>query len=331
MKNKFILAVFTLIICVSACLGGCAQTVQLTTVYADGSRAYNYTIQLSPSLCQEAGIDSTRAMQIIDENVKSYWTAFSAGRNLAGVNFQAKVNDNDANTYNISWTFNSFEAYLNFYGKTTADVANQPAVYEKGLFVSKSIVEDSNLSSSSDLMLEMQIIPALTTGFINDFATEFFDGDTAKVNALFSKIETNIVRAYPSALKIRSNADVEQQLIGSAGVTDNEQQALYTAYIWNCTLAEPTPHIYIYRNVYLAENRVAWYVLAIVSALIFGLILYAIYYFRNKNQKSDEIIFTSNQPIETTASKIDTLNTDTNSSTTENKDTKVDDNSNKVE
>lgn len=290
MKKQFILAVCLLIICVSVLFGGCAQTVQMTTIYADGSRSYNYTIILTPTLCAQVGIDSTRAMELIDTGTREYWATFSAGRNVEGVTFKAQTDPQNANKYTISLLFNSFEDYLTFYGRTLEEVLNQPAEYEKSLFVSRSVLVDSKLDTSSDLILEMQIIPALTQNLITSFANEFFGGDTAQVVALFEQIETNIARVYPSVYKTHSNATSTQKIIGASGVTSIEESN-YTAHIWTCTLADPTPHIYVYRNVFLQENRIAWYVLAIGVALISGLVIYLVLYFKNKNNEADKVFF----------------------------------------
>lgn len=289
MKSKICLSMFALILCVSVFLGGCSQTVCLSTVYADGSRSYNYTIQLNPSDCASLGIDSTRALELIHTGVTDYWNTFSSGRNLVGVNFESKLSQKDVNTYVINWSFNSFEAYLNFYGLTASDLANNTTTYKKGLFVSQAIVADTDIQDTNNLLLEMHILPTLTTNIEQSFADEFFAGDTNQVQALFTKIQTNLVYAYPSSLKIRTNADEHTQFLGNVGVTDPTQQTVYDAYLWKCTLAEPTPHIYIYRNVYLAENRTAWYILAMGIALILGLILFIIFYFKNKNNNLNDI------------------------------------------
>ena len=329
MKKQFVLALFALIICASVLFGGCAQTVQVTTIYADGSRSYNYTIVLTPALCASVGIDSTRAMELIDSGVQEYWTTFSAGRSTSGVTFKAQVDTQNPNRYNISLSFGTVEEYLKFYGRTVEEILNQPVEYEKSLFVSRSVLVDSKLENSSDLMLEMQIIPALTQNLVNSFANEFFSGDTAQVVALFSKIETNIARVYPSVYKTHSNANSTQQIVGAYGINSIEQSN-YTAHIWTCTLADPVPYMYIYRNVFLQENRIAWYVLAISIALIFGLIMYLVLYFKNKRNHIDEVYFTINKTNESTTNANIELEQNANEDGTqtdiENKENKTSDN-----
>ena len=265
---------------------GCGQVTQLTTVYADGSRSYSYAITLDDEILEQYSIDKDTAMQLIDTSARTYWAAFSANRHTSGVNFSSGVSESNANVYQIMLTFATFTDYCLFMGTTPEEVAKQPAVIKEGLFVSQNVIADSELDSSDELLLEMYLVPSLIDGISTAFANTFFDGDKTTTDALFDQIDTYIVRAYATSLGIKSNADETASLISNYGVHD-EQLMTYTAHLWHCTFAEPTPHIYIYQNVYTNANRIAWYILGIGLAIIFGAILFVVLYVKHKRNPDD--------------------------------------------
>ena len=279
-------SIFAILFFVCVLFAGCGQVTQLTTVYADGSRSYSYAITLDDEILEQYSIDKDTAMQLIDTSARTYWATFSAGRHTSGVNFTCGVAENNANVYQIMLTFATFTDYCLFNGTTPEEVAQQPAVIKEGLFVSQNVIADSEIGDSNELLLEMSLVPSLIDGISTAFANTFFDGDKTTTDALFAQIDTYIVRAYATSLGIRSNADETASLISNYGVHD-EDLMTYTAHLWHCTFAEPVPHIYIYQNVYTNANRIAWYILGIGLALVFGAILFVVLYIKHKRNPDD--------------------------------------------
>ena len=301
--------IFFAIICILFCcmLAGCAQTIQMTIVHADGSRSYSYTITLEDSSLNKHGITLDEAMTLINSSVLEYWSIYSYGRNTAGVDFKAGVSENDAHIYQITLTYSSFEAYCNFFGTTSEEVSqNSKADIREGAFSSEYVIADSELSSTNDLLIEMQLIPTLINRVTQSFADAFFDSDIEATTALFSQINTSIIRAYPTSLGVKANADDATQFLSNYGVEDSNLTT-YTAYLWNCTLAEPTTHIYIYQTVYTLNNRIAWYGLGIGVAVLFGLVLFAVLYVRHRRERENlntDPESNNTEIIETTATKL---------------------------
>ena len=225
-------------------------------------------------------------MSAINNVVNTYQEAFFAGRNTEGVELTHGVAESNDSVYQILLTFSSFNALCHFLGTTPEEVAAEPAVINKGVFVSQEVIADSSLSSSDELLVEMFLIPSLIDNINTAFANYFFNGDRTVTDQLFNSIDTYIVRAYPTSLKIKSNADEVATLITNYGVTDSTPTA-YTAHLWHCTMSEPVPNIYIYRDVYLNENRIAWYLLGIGITIVFGAILAIVLYVRHKQGKDD--------------------------------------------
>ncbi len=296
-KSKFIKIYLAILLVFTACIifTGCAQTIQLTTIYADGSRSYSYTITLQQAL-NEYNITTASAMEQINESVTNYWTRFSTGRNLNGVNFVHGISENNSQNYQILLSFNTFENFRDFVGLTDDTESTSTPDIREYAFISEYVIEDTNLETTNDLLFEMQIVPALANQIAIDFADAFFDGNLESVTALFNNIETSIIRAYPTSLKIKANADDSTNFIANYGVTRDEL-ATYTAYLWQCTLSNPTPHIYIYQNVYTTNNLLAWYGLGIGSALVFGAILWAILYYRHRKNSNTTTISNNNDLV----------------------------------
>ncbi len=284
-KNTTLFALF-LIIVASIMFTGCGQLTTLTTVYADGSRSYSYAITLDDTVLDAYDLDKTEVMSAINSVVNTYRDTFFSGRDTTGVELTHGIAENSSDVYQILLTFSSFDALCAFLGTSPEEVASTPATIKKGIFVSQEVIADSNLTDSSELLVEMFLIPDLIEGINIAFAERFFGGDRTITNQLFNAIDTYIVRAYPSSLKIKSNADEVATLITNYGVTD-PTPTTYSAHLWHCTMGEPVPHIYVYRDVYLNENRIAWYLLGIGIALVFGAILAAVLYFRHKSGKDE--------------------------------------------
>ena len=285
-KTKTFFASILLIIMAVVLFAGCGQVTSLTTVYADGSRSYSYAITLDDAVLETYDLNKTEVMSAINNVVNTYQEAFFAGRNTEGVELTHGVAESNDSVYQILLTFSSFNALCHFLGTTPEEVAAEPAVINKGVFVSQEVIADSSLSSSDELLVEMFLIPSLIDNINTAFANYFFNGDRTVTDQLFNSIDTYIVRAYPTSLKIKSNADEVATLITNYGVTDSTPTA-YTAHLWHCTMAEPVPNIYIYRDVYLNENRIAWYLLGIGITIVFGAILAIVLYVRHKQGKDD--------------------------------------------
>lgn len=297
MKKYGAILTFCLMVCVL--FSGCGQVTQLTTIYADGSRAYTYNISINSSVLSEYGITDERAFEVIDESTQTYWTAFSDGRTTNGVTFKSGKSSTQ-NTYQISLAFSSFEAYCNFYGASAGIIASQPADIRSGVFSSKNVIVDSAISNNAELYVEMNLIPAFVNEITQHFADEFFAGDLNAVTALFSKIKTNLIRSYPASLKVKSNAQEKTSYLAPSSVSGSDADTLYDAFLWECTLAEPTTDMFIYRTVYTSKNRMAWYLLCIGLALVFGAVLFVIFYLRHKKEgatTTDAIRETTTNPF----------------------------------
>lgn len=287
MKKYGVILSLCLMICVL--FSGCGQVTQLTTIYADGSRAYSYNISLDSTVLTEYGIDEARAWEVIDENTQSYWSAFSSGRMLNGVTFDSGKTTTSPFVYKISLSFASFESYCNFFGTSASVIAKQPADIREGLFSSQNVIADSKISDTNELLVELNLIPSLVLQITQNFADEFFGGDLSRTTELFSKIKTNIIRAYPASLKVKTNAKETTSFWGAKSVVSDTADTLYTAHLWQCTLAEPTTDIFVYRTVYTSANRTAWYILGIGLALIFGAVLFVIFYFKHKKDELNKV------------------------------------------
>ena len=300
MKSKYLLS-FILIACVSLLFAGCASTTSLSTVYMDGSRSYYYQIQVDDEACNNYSIDPNQVIQKIDElakNLNSQIQLIIAARGLTNqVTFETGVSQSNSYLYEIRWNFSSRQAYLDFYGVTQDDLENQETELIEGTFITKVIVQNSEINNQQDLFLQLN----LNVNFdelVQNFADEFFSGDVSKCQEFFSHIQFNIIKCFPNSLNLKSNADATTNAILTESVVGGDN-ALYTAFLWQCTLAEPTPNILIYYNALTAGNQRAWYLLAIGITAIFGAILFLIFYLNHrKNQKiMGSLNINNNEPI----------------------------------
>ena len=291
-----------LVACVSLMFAGCSATTQLSTVYLDGSRSYYYQIQVDEEVCNTYGVDAGEVISLIDSMALSLQAQIQERINgieklNEHVTFDVGVADNNPYLYEISWNFDSQQAYYDYYGITQEDLENQEVEVREGAFVSQVVVLDSKLENQQDLLQQLGLSVDLAQ-IVQTFANQFFDGDVTRCEELFSQIDFNIIRCFPSKLGLKSNADATTSTILSESVNGGDN-ALYTAFLWQCTLADPTPEIYIYYNALTAANQRAWYFLAIGVAVAFGVILFLIFYFNNK--KNQKIIKSlnpnSNSPI----------------------------------
>lgn len=144
---------------------------------------------------------------------------------------------------------------------------------EHGLFASHLIVQNTAVTDENGRLNTANLgIYMSYDHILGEFANALFAGDTSQCESFFDNVEILILKAFPSEYKYRSNADIKQKMVLQAGL-NNDAGTVYTAHAWHGTLATPPSEIYIYVNYLDANNRLAWYILAIIMTAIFGAIL----------------------------------------------------------
>ena len=318
MNKKYFLSCI-LVICVTFMFAGCSSITNMSTYYADGSRSYFYTIAIEPEACSAHSIEVSDVLTKIDELTRDYETTLHTYySNWNGVTFSYGINTNNHNQYDIRLNFNSFKSYCNFYGITQEDIDSQEPELRADLFTTKVIIQDSKAETHDDLMSLLNYHGYFAT-LQQEFANEFFGGNVAQCQQFFAQIKVNMVRCYASSNNYHTNADERTTAVLPSGI-NNPQNTLYDAHLWKCTLANPTPHVLVYYNVIPVQNRVAWYVSAILITIIFGVIL-TICLINNKvnQQKIQNSIQKNRSPINIVETKAEKA-----TETTPETDTKID-------
>ena len=284
-KTKNLLLTLCIIISGMLVFSGCSTITSLNTVYLDGSRSYVCQITVDEPFCTTNNINPTAVMLKIQETAQDYQNRLLAyatlnGRNTEGVEYKHGLSPQNPYLYEIQLSFDSFQTYCNFYGITQDDLQNQTTEYNEKLFTTEIIVQDSEILTPQDLLTTCGI--ALDYDSLkNSFLTDVFAGDTAKCDLFLSHTNLNIIRCYPTASNFRSNADQTTTAVLPNGVK-GDKNTTYKAFLWQCTLNNPTPHIYVYQTAFTALNRTMWYLLAFGLTLIFGIILTIILIIKSK-------------------------------------------------
>jgi len=264
-----------MLICIVTLFAGCSTATHYTIYYKDGSRGTEYQIAIDQSECETLGLNPT----LIMEKIRSYAVREEAdlrtrAKSLAGVIIQHGFSPDTDFTYNFAIKFSSFEAYCGFYGITEEDLENIEPELEYGLFVTRQIVQRVPLVDSTNKLSAVALGIYFTTydAIYQDFRDNICGGSTTLCDQLMTKIKFNIIKCFPYTYGYRSNADAVSQVTLPSGLTSTET-TLYSAHLWSGSLATPSSEILVYRNYCLADNRIAWYTLAIIITAIFGAIL----------------------------------------------------------
>jgi len=284
-----------MLICSIFLFAGCSSAVQYSIYYQDGSRSTEFQIKVDKDACTNLGLDPDKIMQKV-----TYYAQKQAdylrtnGKNLNGVTIKNGVDSSDNFAYNFILAFDSFQAYCDFYGTTQEDLDEIEPEIESGLYVSKYIVqrflfvgEDGkfNLQSLENyLKITLGYCVSFNTIY-NDFRINICNNSTTLCDQLMDKIQLNIVKCFPTQYGYRSNANQVGTVKLPTGI-NSQNYTYYTAHFWSGTILNPPQEILIYRNYVLANNRVAWYVTAIILTAIFGAILAIILCAKSNKQKS---------------------------------------------
>lgn len=286
-KTRTLFACFGVLFCAIFLFAGCSSATQSSIFYADGSRRTEFQLKVDSAACQSLNINPNLVMQRIQAYAQEQEIFLRThGQSMSGVTIQHGVSSSDIYTYNFALSFASFDDYCAFYGITQDDLASSTPEIEAGLFVSRQIVQRTSLIDSSGQLstASLGIYIPYTTIF-EDFRVNICSGDSEKCTALLDKIELNIIRCYPSSYGYRSNATETGNILITTGLNSSTPQ-VYTAHFWQGTCQNPPSELLVYRNYVSYENRVAWYMLAIILTLIFGIILTIILCVKNSKRST---------------------------------------------
>lgn len=266
--NKFakLLTIFASILC--CCGFSACSTINVSIyLYQDGSITQAYEVTLEPTELDSMGINKDDLLSQIDSVINTQWTNVSNDKDLTGITVNTQ---NATNGRLFTITFASYKDYAKFY--EIDDSSNTKRNVQKGLYVNKYIIFDGNSTYTNTL--NTQIYTTLSTYIANTY----FDGDTSKLSAYFDDITVGTTYVYPTTYRTNSNATYHR-------IIDN-----YDIYIWESTLAQEVSdspqNIKIWQSVYTNENRLAWYLTAIVATFVFGGILFGVLYLKKRNKKT---------------------------------------------
>ncbi len=307
-KLRTIGCCFCMLICSIFLFAGCSSATQYSIYYKDGSRSTEYQIKVDSTACTNLGLNPTQIMQKIQTYAAEQESFMRThGLDLTGVKIQHGYDPSSTYTYNFAVSFATFEAYCNFYGITQEDLDNTKPEIVYGLFVSRYIVQDTSLLDSSGKLSTQALgiyIPYAT--IYEDFRINICGGNATLCDQLLDKIQLNIIKCFPLSNGYRSNANETGTIMLPEGVGTNSTTA-YSAHFWSGTFANPPAQILVYRNYVLSNNRIAWYVTAIILTVLFGAILTIVLCIKNKKKNATENASNtdeSNTVVETTASAL---------------------------
>lgn len=276
-----------LLLCSILLFAGCSTTSQYSVYYLDGSRSTEFQIKVDELACQNAGINATLVMyKIIQYANQQEEYLRTNGQTTEGVTIKHGTSSTDNFEYNFGIYFDTFGDYCRFFGITQDDIDNSEPEIVSGLFVSQYIVQRTELTDEAGNLVTSSLgvyIPYQT--IYTDFRLNLCGGDTAKCNELMQSITLGIVRCFPHEYGYRANASESGTILMPKGVNSTEKVA-YSAFFWQGTLLNPPAELVVYKNYITYQNRVAWYTLAIVLTIVFGLILTLILCCKNKNAQA---------------------------------------------
>ncbi len=288
MVKKLILSlsVFFVAICL---FSGCASVDAVSIIYADSSRALNYSFKFNKSTLNQHGIDFTDAVAQAKECADDYWEQLGYHFKTTQASYVSALNSKTSN-FEVRITFDNYDKYCLFHNVMPNDDKTKPTL-EEGLLITKQILLDSK--NVGDIFLNILNLPYQREGqtldktvgevMIENIATGL-SKSTSVIQNLLKTMSFDVSFAFATGLKIHSNADFVTYTIDQIGV-GNEELARYTVHTWECSL-NSSPEVMIYKNVLTRNNLYAWYGLAIVAAIVFGLILWLVFYVKHKNSES---------------------------------------------
>lgn len=262
------LKLFAIVVPVLCCflLTACSAVNMGVYIYADGSIMQTYEVSLEKAELQKIGIDSDELLNKIDELTLSQWQNASNGKDLSGITFEV---EKQSYVRIVKIKFASFDDYARFYEIDTSTPTEDNV--EKTLFYNKKYYRDSESGYKT----------IDTTNVYNEIKsfllTNYFESEEQMMENT-KNIITSTTLVYPSSLKTKSNATYFQ-------TTGN-----YDIYVWQNTLANElngnNQTLKVWKTYYTIENRIAWYSLAVVMAIIFGLVLFVVLLIKKKKTKT---------------------------------------------
>lgn len=286
MSKKFVLYI-GIIFCL--CLfTGCATAENVSIVYADSSRMLSYTIKLDK---QKLGANYDAVLGVLNEAAPDYWLQLGNYYDITKANFKSSVNK-ETSFYEIKVTFKNYEEYCKFHHTTPEEQNSGSPKLEEGVFFTKRILLDS-ASSVKGVFLNILDKPYILNGekqsysVLYKYATDFANslGKTREeAEQMFYAMSFSVTFAFPSAAKISSNAKNVSTIITQAGL-ENDELTYYTAHTWELNYTSE-PDIVIYSRGLTKNNVYAWYGLALLATLIFGIVLYFVFYFQQRAEKN---------------------------------------------
>lgn len=258
-----LLAIFAPFLC--CCVFSACSTINTSVyIYADGSITQAYEISLQNDKLTEIGINTNELLDKIDTLATQQWENASSGKDLSNITFNIQKG---TNSRLITISYASYADYTRFY--QLDNTVSTPPEIEEGIFFNKRVVQ--NGTSPYTKTLSTTIFTELSTFVANNY----FGGDTTQVQQYFKDITVGTTYVYPTSYRTSSNATYHQMLNG------------YDIHIWQSTLEQEVgtspQSIQIWQTYYTNQNRMAWYLTAIGATMVFGIILFCIFYFKNKN------------------------------------------------
>ncbi len=278
-----------LVFCSIFLLAGCS-TISTTSVYfADGSRSTEVSISVDPDTCTEYEIDASSVLQTIGYLATQQELFLKINYGLTpGAHISHGISDSDSNTYVFTMSFDSFQAYCEFYHITEEDIANTEIETRHSLFLSQQIIQDIELIDEKGVphpeVLGMYFSYA---DLRSTFADALFAGDESKCSEFLDKINLSIIKCFPYENRYRSNANIKTTAILPSGL-NSTTNTTYSAHIWQGTIASPPSEMLVFINYVDASNRLAWYLLSIGITIIFGTILAIVLV--NKANKDEKLL-----------------------------------------
>lgn len=274
---------FYKILCVLCLIFSCGFLTACSSVnvgiyiYNNGSLMQAYEIYLDKSELEREGIDAQALQNKVDQMLLAKKQSIETTKDLTNItlNFEIK---NDTRIFTIK--FASIDDYIRFYEIDTSTPT--PTVVEESLFYNKKIIRDDSSAYKTINTTE-------TYAEIYDFLlNNYFVGKEEEMQKLAKNISTCTTYVYPSSLRTKSNATFHQQ-------TGN-----YDVHIWETNLENEllgkSPNVKVWQTSYTINNRIAWYVTAIIISLVFGTILFLVLFL--KRNKKPQQLTTTQEPTQ---------------------------------
>lgn len=274
-----------MLICSIFLFAGCSSTSQYTIYYKNGSRSSEFQVTIDSTACTNLGLNPSDILQKVKQYAINQESILrNQSYSLNGVKIEHGVDPNNEYTYNFTLSFDSFDAYCKFYNITQEQIDNTEPEIESGLYVSKYIIQKYSLVDENGTLSTSALgINFSYSTIYEDFRRNICDGSATLCNQLLDKIQLNIIKCFPSAYGYRSNANEVGTLQLYEGV-NSHTATYYSAHCWSGTVLNPPKEILVYRNYVLSNNRIAWYVTAIILTVIFGVILTIVLCAKHKEQ-----------------------------------------------